>query len=66
MVADAWEGDLAAGVYYFSMTLTAAGQTAIEIVTSLDGVTTRDLKDTIPGPPSSAPSYTEIWVVTVG
>ena len=65
MVGGVWTADLNTGVYFFSLTVTAQGQTACEIVATTDGVTVRDIKYSLPGAPASMTTYTETWMISV-
>jgi len=65
MVGGIWEGDLPTGVYYFSLTVTANGQTGCEIVVTRDGAQDRDLKFTVPGDPARPYDFPETWVMGV-
>jgi hypothetical protein len=65
MVGNAWQANLPTGRYYFSLILTAPGQSAITITTTLDGASPRQVTDVLPGAPAEQISYPERWVVTV-
>jgi hypothetical protein len=62
MVGGQWEGDLAPATYFFSLTVTANGQTGCEIVVTKDGAPDRDLKFKVPGDPATPRDFPENWI----
>ncbi len=65
MVGGKWSDKLATGTYYFSLTVTANGQTSCEIVVTADGVGVRDLKYLVPGNPAMPVTFPEPWIMDV-